>query len=275
MKRRIQCIDCHDSGYLIDRTSESCVASACACKAHCPLCDGRGFLYEKQDGYEVVRECQCRIRPRQLQLFNEARIPARCDGTFDDFKALSQKMELAKITAIATAHEYRREHPSRGFVISGPVGTGKTHLLCATIHWLTLEAGFSARYVEISFLYSEIRNGFSRGQSVLDALQPLISPDVLAIDELGRGRCSEFELETIDELIARRYNTRKTTIFATNYLLTKKASAGGYRDPAQAQASHCLIDRIGERSWSRLNEMCHLIELPQETSDYRLNKARF
>ncbi|MBQ4335267.1 MAG: ATP-binding protein, partial [Myxococcaceae bacterium] len=190
-------------------------------------------------------------------------------------KARSQKMELAKITAIATAHEYRREHPSRGFVISGPVGTGKTHLLCATIHWLTLEAGFSARYVEISFLYSEIRNGFSRGQSVLDALQPLISPDVLAIDELGRGRCSEFELETIDELIARRYNTRKTTIFATNYLLTKKASAGGYRDPAQAQASHCLIDRIGERSWSRLNEMCHLIELPQETSDYRLNKARF
>lgn len=274
MKRRIQCSDCQDTGYLIDRTSEFCVARPCQCKAHCALCDGHGYLYEEQGGYEVVRECQCRIRPHQLQLFNAARIPSRCYGTFEDFKPRSQTMALAKNAAFTTAHEYRREHPSRGFVISGPVGTGKTHLLCATLHWLTLEAGFSARYVEISFLYSEIKNGFSHGQSVLDALQPLIAPDVLAIDELGRGRCTEFELETIDELIARRYNTRKTTIFATNYLLAKKpARAGGYYDPVQSQASRYLVDHIGERSWSRLNEMCHLIELPQETTDYRLSKA--
>ena len=270
MKRRTQCSLCGDAGYIIDKTSEFCTARLCKCQGRCAVCGGSGYLYEKQGAYEVVRECSCGLRAKRLRLFNAARIPARCDGTFDTFIPQSREMELAKMTATATAQEYRKERPSRGFIISGPVGTGKTHLLCATLHWLTLEAGISARYVEISFLYSEIKNGFSHGQSVLEALEPLISPDVLAIDEIGRGRCSEFELETIDELIARRYNTRKTTILATNFRLgDKRQAAAGFHDPIQAQASPYLVDRIGARSWSRINEMCHCLEIPSGTADFR------
>jgi DNA replication protein len=270
MKRRIQCSLCGDAGYIIDKNNEFCVARLCACQKRCAVCGGSGYIYEKQGGYEVVRECSCTARSRRIRLFNAARIPARCDGTFDNFTPRSKEMELAKMTAAATAQGYQKEHPSRGFIISGPVGTGKTHLLCAALRWLTLEAGVTARYVEISFLYSEIKDGFSHGQSVLEALQPLIEPDVLAIDEIGRGNCKGFELETFDELIARRYNTRKTTILATNFRLGDKRPAGSnYHDPIEAQASPYLVDRIGPRSWSRISEMCHCLEIPPETEDYR------
>lgn len=273
MKRHIQCEACQDAGYVIDRSTDFCVAKSCQCRANCPHCGGTGFIRVNEGGYDAMKECDCRIRGKRLALFNAARIPARCDATFDGFQPSSDAMSRARLTAEATAREYTKGNPSKGFLISGPVGTGKTHLLCAALHWLTLESGVTARYVEISFLYSEIKNGFSHGQSVLEALEPLIAPDVLAIDEIGRGRCTEFEMEVVDELVARRYNTRKTTIFATNYRLKKDAAQpGGYSDPVQAAASQWLVDRIGERSWSRIREMCHCIELPPDTPDYR--KAR-
>ena len=64
-----------------------------------------------------------------------------------------------------------------------------------------------------------IRRGFQEGKSGGEIIGPLSEVEVLAIDELGKGRGSPFELETLDELIARRYNAGRTTLFATNYSL--------------------------------------------------------
>ncbi len=113
-------------------------------------------------------------------------------------------------------------------MLSGPVGTGKTHLLAATLAHLVLEVGVQARYVEISLLYATIRRGFQEGKSGGEIIGPLSEVEVLAIDELGKGRGSPFEMETMDELIARRYNAHRTTLFATNYSLESERKNGAH-----------------------------------------------
>ncbi len=84
----------------------------------------------------------------------------------------------------------------------------------------------------------------------------------------------------LDELIARRYNGGRTTLFATNYSLSARkesvrTGAGGYRNTDEAQVgreSELLRDRVGERIYSRLCEMCEFAELPLGTPDRRYTK---
>ncbi len=265
---------------VIDRTGERCVARVCGCATECPLCGGSGRTFVEKGGYTFAQACACQSTASRVALFNRARLPARCGLTFDSYSPVNEEQVKAHSVAVTTARRYRPEAPSKGFLVSGPVGTGKTHLLCATLRHLTLEVGVSARYVEISFLFSEIRKGFAENRSGLDAILPLVDADVLAIDELGKGRGSGFELDTLDELIARRYNANRTTLFATNFILDAGASGDGFvavnaRTVSKPPASELLLrERIGERIYSRLHEMCHFIQFPQGTDDWRLRGAR-
>ena len=136
--------------------------------------------------------------------------------------------------------------------------------------------GVQAAYVEISLLYQTIRRGFDQGKSSGEIIGPLAEVELLAIDELGKGRGSLFELETLDELIARRYNAGRVTLFATNYSLIAPEERGrtnGYQSTHDlkeaARDSKVLSDRVGDRIYSRLCEMCEFIELPNDTPDHR------
>ena len=85
-------------------------------------------------------------------------------------------------------------------------------------------------------------------------------------------------METLDELIARRYNAGKVTLFASNYSLASERKSTravqGYvsSDEARNDAKdHQLLrERVGERIFSRLFDMCSFIEMPGETKDYRV-----
>jgi DNA replication protein DnaC len=274
------CPKCRGERYVIDRSGERCLARACGCGQECTDCGGSGRVYLEKDGYTYVKACACRSTSQRVLLFNQARLPSRCGLTFEGFVPTNEEQAKAQAAAVTTARRYRPEAPSKGFLVAGPVGSGKTHLLCATLRHLTLELGVSARYVEISFLFSEIRKGFGDNRSGLDAILPLVDADVLALDELGKGRGSPFEMDTLDELIARRYNANRTTLFATNFMLEAEPSQGGgfvaiNAGTASRPASSELLlrDRVGERIYSRLHEMCHLIQFPQATEDWRRRDA--
>lgn len=259
------CPQCKDARSVVERQGERAVAKVCACNEVCPTCGGSGHTFVEDKGYSYARRCACQSVAQRVLLFNQARIPARAAGfTFEAFEPECDEQQLALGTAETTARRYRRDNPSKGFLVAGPVGTGKTHLLAATLRYLALELGVPCRYIEISFLYSEIRNGFSTGRSGLDAIAPLVDVDVLAIDEIGKGRGSAFELDTLDELIARRYNAGRTTLFATNLSLAPEPPRRGYVEPEEFEkATQSLLrSKVGERIYSRLHEMCHAIEFP-------------
>jgi len=96
--------------------------------------------------------------------------------------------------------------------------------------------------------------------------------DVLAIDEIGKGRGTPFEMDTLDELIARRYNAGRTTLFATNLSLAGETPRAGLTDPVEFERTSqgLLRVRVGERIYSRLHEMCHALEFPaNKVKDHR------
>lgn len=299
------CPECRGEGYRVEAEVQlgpgdgegrraRAVARVCSCRQPCPHCQGRGFVYTSRQAefskkvgpksYEALSACVCRLLAQRVAEFAAVGIPAHhATSSFASFRAKGDDqektaaLELALSAARTVAQEWRRDRPARGFVISGRVGSGKTHLLSATLRHLVLERGASAQYREISLLFADIRRGFNAGKSGGEIIARLVDADVLAIDELGRGRGSPFEMETLDELIARRYNSGLTTIVATNYSLERERASGhgprGFQNPEQAlDREELLVERIGERIYSRLCEMCDFISLPARTDDFRRTK---
>jgi DNA replication protein DnaC len=285
------CSVCGGKRYLLKAKGPRATAVACHCSSECSRCGGSGHVYESREEtfslkvgprtYEVLVPCACRLLPRRLELYRRAEIPGvLAPANFENFLPSKEAQDRAKKVASAFACGYLRSAPPKGFVLSGPVGTGKTHLLAASLAHLALELGVQVQYVEISLLYAEIRRGFQEGKSGGEIIGPLSEVEVLAIDELGKGRGSAFELETLDELIARRYNAGRTTLFATNFSLAAKKegsrSTASHRSTeelkAAARESELLRDRIGARIYSRLCEMCTFVELPDDTPDRRYTR---
>ncbi len=90
----------------------------------------------------------------------------------------------------------------------------------------------------------------------LEVLRPVMTVDLLVLDDLGAEKTSEWVEETMNLIVNTRYNERRVTIFTSNYL-----------DIPDDTDSNSLLFRIGHRMRSRLHEMCDFLEM--DGADYR------
>jgi DNA replication protein DnaC len=264
---------CGGSGYVVEQVlGRAARARRCACQQACPRCGETGYTLVPSGPSHIAQVCSCRHLDERIGLFNEIGIPAAvAAASFDSFKAWSPHASRAKTVAEGFAQKFRGDAPTKGFLLYGRPGAGKTHLLVAALRHLALEKGISARYVEFMLLLSDIKAGFSENRGHMDVLRGLITVPVLAIDELGKERGTEWERSMLDELISRRFNSGLATLFATNYFLEEgenpvKDAPGGRvntrsQDYARDAESLTLARRVGDRIYSRLNEMCTFVKL--------------
>ena len=267
------CPECGGAGYVVEQVlGDAARARRCTCQAACPRCGETGYMLVPTGGSTIAQVCACRHRDERLKIFNQIGIPpAIAKASFDTFKGWSPDHAKAKTVAEDFAKKFRKDAPTKGFLLYGRPGAGKTHLLAATLRWLALEKGIGSRYVEFMLLLSDMKAGFSDNRSHMEILKPLLFVPVLAIDELGKERGTEWERSMLDELISRRFNSGLATLFATNYFLEErespvKAHPGTRfdtrsRDFGRDAEAMTLPKRVGDRIYSRLNEMCTFVRL--------------
>ncbi|HEX9398831.1 MAG TPA: ATP-binding protein [Anaeromyxobacter sp.] len=263
---------CGGCGYVVEQVlGQAARARRCACQQACPRCNETGYTLVPSGSNTVAQVCSCRHLDERIALFNQIGIPAAiAKASFENFKCWSQDHQRAKVVAEDFARKFRRSEPTKGFLLYGRPGAGKTHLLVASLRYLALEKGISARYVEFMLLLSDIKAGFSESRGHMDVLRGLLHVPVLAIDELGKERGTEWERSMLDELISRRFNSGLATLFATNYFLEDREApvreTPGMRntrspDFGREAEAMTLPRRVGDRIYSRLNEMCTFVKL--------------
>ena len=90
----------------------------------------------------------------------------------------------------------------------------------------------------------------------MDVLRPVMTADLLVLDDLGAEKTSEWVEETLNLIVNARYSEKRVTVFTSNY-----------DDNPDSTDPDSLLFRIGFRMRSRLHEMCEFLYL--DGADYR------
>ena len=219
----------------------------------CEECFGTGT---KLDPVKGAIPCPCRRNQRSRKLTAAARIPRRYEKC--SFANFTCDPGTSQERALNFAHAFANEYPAvdRGLLFMGPAGVGKTHLAVSIIRDL-IDKGFAGLFYEFGSLLKEIQDSYNpiSKSSELRVLAPVYQADVLVLDELGATVPTDWVRDTMYQIINKRYNDKKLTIFTTNYL-----------DKADDKAKE-LEERITYRLRSRLYEMCTNVVIDGE--DYR------
>ena len=259
-------------GYQVVAADELARAQLCRCQQGD---SDDAYVILVEDGYEVAKPLAKSGLARRINLFNSAQIPATFGTkTVSAFQVLHSSQQELKTRLVRYERSFGPD-TDQGLLLVGRPGTGKTHLLCGLLHYLTLEKGVGCRFVDFFRLTARIRHSYGDGatEQEQDILDPLVEVPVLAIDELGKGRSTAWEQGIVDQLISRRYNAGRIVLATTNYLPESMLAPaddgqGGHRRGERLEES--LEERIGLRVFSRLAEMCDLERV--EGPDYRLLK---
>ncbi len=278
----VTCTSCQDKGYALSNLKGRLHAEICDC-FHCDKCEGEGRIFrENEKGIAYLMDCECTGLKQRLLVIEDAGIPGKfVDANFDSYLNHHRSQGIAKRMAEDFVEDFIKSKKdfSRGLIFMGAPGLGKTHLAVAIIKALVLDEGIDCRFVDFFQLLSDIRHGYSEDMSDQAFIKPYLDARVLVIDELAKGRNTEWELTVLDQLISSRYNAAdKVTIFTTNYpsemRIEIKESKGFYKDKdgpeknyADSYMRESLQEKIGARIYSRLAEMCKFVMI--EGNDLR------
>ena len=259
------CTACSGTGFHVHAVGEVAKAERCHCIQTCPLCNDSGFMRTKTDTGTVLKRCTCTQMTQLLKRYEQAQIPGRmAQKELANFNFADVSTNVVRTVSPYLAN-YKPGEMNPGLIFWGDVGRGKTHLMSAIVRQLILRHGVTARFVEFSHLLADLKSSFGRGGGSHELIEPLVKVDILAIDELGKGRNTEFEGTVLDELVSRRYNAGRTILATTNY---EPGVSKGVATPDFTTGTRpALIDRVGDRVYSRLLEMCNMVQM--EGRDYR------
>jgi DNA replication protein DnaC len=163
------------------------------------------------------------------------------------------------------AIQYVEEFPNvpRGLLFAGPCGVGKTHLSVAILKTLIQEQMVAGTFVDEAELLRRLQYSYGPGspETEREVMLLLSEVDLLVWDDLGTGRPTEWVQETIRTVINHRYTYKKLTILSTNWPLQPKTRSSSRSEKLNTTIKDTLEERIGRRLFSRIMEMCEVVQM--------------
>lgn len=104
---------------------------------------------------------------------------------------------------------------SNSILMSGPTGTGKTHLSLAVANKV-LEKGYSVVYDSAINILNEMKREYLSLEYATEMTDSVMTADLLIIDDLGTEHTTAFYTSTVYNIINTRLNRKKPTIISTN-----------------------------------------------------------
>lgn len=219
---------------------------------HCEK-HGSQIVSKHKDREELPRCPHCvsdeeeeeRRRKEFLDFVRITQIPRR----YQDKKLSNYHVENdSQKRALAVVNDYINEfasNRSRSLIITGGVGTGKTHLAAAIIRKLYAN-GYRSRYTTIGNMFAEVRATFNNGNSWENedtVLEKYLHVSLLVIDEAGMSDLSKFEDGFLYRVINGRYENERATVVISNQHINDLAKSLGDR----------VVDRLREDGGKLIN----------------------
>jgi DNA replication protein DnaC len=164
--------------------------------------------------------------------------------------------------------------------MGGP-GVGKTHLAIAALREL-IKRGHNGYFCEYGSLLRQVQATYRPDSEAteMSILDPILKTEILVLDDLGVIKPSDWVKDIVGYILNKRYvdgsaslENRRCTIITTNYF----DEANGKKEPVRDSSGRPVIlhkdslnDRIGERTRSRLFEICKTMQI--DAPDFRRSK---
>jgi DNA replication protein DnaC len=200
------------------------------------------------------------MRRRARRIAGESGMGERfLQRTFRTFEAETAEQRKFKAVAQAYARTFDDRLPKRGeplpgrngLVISGTKGTGKTHMAAAIANEI-MSRGTAVICMTERNLLGRIKQAYSpAGRADENAVRAMYERvPLLAIDDLGKEKATEWTLSTLYAIIDARYERAMPLIVTTNY---------GARGLAERLTPKGEDKTTADAILDRLSEMCESI----------------
>lgn len=202
----------------------------------CPSCAAEAEIKEKTRRETEARERKQRMWQARL---GTAGIPDRFrDRTLETYDASSPGQRRALEFAQSYADGFDEAiKTGRSALFLGKPGTGKTHLaIGVALH--IMKQGHSALFCTVMRALRRVKDTWSRGseESETEAVESLVFPDLLILDEVGVQFGSDTEKLILFDVLNERYERRRPTLMLSNLALPEVKAYLGER----------VFDRIRE-----------------------------
>jgi len=259
----------------------------------CTICGGLGLkVSQRPDGTQFAQDCVCRIERRAARVLKNARIPRRYEFcSLDSYETMHSSATKSIKKSLIVSRKFTEGYPietnGKGLLFVGSAGLGKTHLAIGILKNLILERGATGIFWEHKELLESLRSTYSgrHAGAETEMLKTVITCDLLVLDDLGDITPSDWSWDTTSYILSSRYNEDRSTIITSN--LPNKPPSIAFDEPVDRFASEAaqeaqkamnrrtLGDRIGDRIWSRLQEMCVVVEMQGEDFRQKVKRASF
>lgn len=199
--------------------------------------------YRKEKGIEHIK----RIQFLKRTLGEKYKVK-----TFSNFNK-SKSLKAYDVCRLYAKNFLSNRNEGIGLFITGPVGSGKTHLVSAIIDYIARLHKHKVKdliFKSSVNLLSEIKFSFE-DKTTESLVKGFENADLLVIDDLGIEKSTDWTHEIFYKIIDHRYSNLMPTIITSNLAYPE------------------LKEKMSERIVSRIYEMCKGLKLTGK--DYRIS----